>query len=345
MSLRQAEACKELHVSRMTLWRILGRYREYGVMGLEHGLKGRASNNRRENPDKERIIRLCREKYYDCGPTLASEYLEEEGLRVHRETLRRWMHGEGIMYKTRKRKPYRQRRPRKLRFGDMVQLDGSFHDWFELGEDVCMMNLIDDASSTDLCRLDEEETIGCACLLLWDWIRMYGVPRCVYTDKRNMYNPDNEKKNMFNMMCERLGIRLILANSSQAKGRVERSNRTHQDRLVSWLRLRGIKSIKGANKALPEYLAKHNSKFTIDPGSAEDGHMRLKEGARLEDYCYLEHPRKVSNDWVISYNGDKYQLKPQSIYCPAKATVMVRETLSGTIAIFYRNQPINYVPL
>jgi transposase len=342
--MKRVEVCRRLKISRMTLWRKLGRYREYGIMGLEHGLTGRAGNRHNANPNKERIIGLCGEKYYDCGPTLASEHLEDqEGLMVHPETLRRWLHEAGIMHKTRKRKPYRQRRPRKLRFGDMLQIDGSFHDWFGTGEKACLMNLIDDAGGTDLCRFEIEETIEGACLLLWDWCRRYGIPRSIYSDRRNMYDPDKDGEHFFTSMCLRLGIRLIMANSPQAKGRVERSNRTHQERLMPWLRLRGIKTMGEANKALPGYLAGHNKKFTVQPGSMEDGHRALKKGSKLEDYCYIESPRKISNDWVVSYNGKKYQLKPGSMYCPTKATVMVRQTLLGKITISYRNRPLNYV--
>jgi transposase len=340
-AITRAEAMSELKISRMTLYRWLIRYRHTGVMG--HGLSGRPSNHK-AYPYKNKILGLVRDKYYDCGPTLAAEYLlEEEGLRIHRETLRLWMHEARLMVKTRKRKPYRQRRVRKPCFGDMLQIDGSFHDWFGTGEKACLMNLIDDATGLTLCLFDKEETVMGACMVLWEWCKKYGIPRSIYSDRRNMYVPKEEEKgHYFTMMCRNLGIRLIQANSPQAKGRVERSNRTHQERLMPWLRLKGIKDIGQANKAMAGYLKGHNEKFRMPP--LEESEVRkLDKHARLEDYCYIESPRKVSNDWIISYNGRKYQLKPQSIYCPAKATVFVKEALNGKITILYRNLPLNYV--
>lgn len=333
----------ELKISRMTLYRKLNKLAETGT--IEHGLCGRPSNHK-PNPKKEQIIALVRDKYYDCGPTLASEFLlEYEGLSVHPETLRLWMHSDKIMVKTRKRKPYRQRRRRKPCFNDMLQIDGSFHEWFG-GIESCMMNLIDDATGFDLFRFGAEESIESASMLLWDWCMAYGVPKSIYSDGRNMYMPENEVLNHFTMMCKNLGIRMIRAYSAQAKGRVERNNGTHQDRLIPRLRLEGIDNIADANNLIVKYISKHNGRFSVAPESEERDFKILDKGACLKDYCYIESPRKVSNDWVVSYGGRKYQLKRQTEHhCPTKSTVYVREYLDGTISIFYRNQNVKYVSI
>jgi transposase len=185
---------QELGISRMTLYRKLSRLERDRM--IKHGLCGRPSNNK-INPMKERILTLVRNKYFDCGPTLASEFLlDYDDINVNHETLRRWMHTAKLMVRTRKRKPYRQRRVRKPCFNDMLQIDGSFHKWFG-GIETCMMNLIDDATGEDLFLFASEETIESACMLLWVWCKKYGIPRSIYSDRRNMYALDNEHKNFF----------------------------------------------------------------------------------------------------------------------------------------------------
>jgi len=336
------DAADELSCTRMTLYRKLNKLIATG--SVEHGLIGRPSNNKC-NPNKDNILSLVGDKYYDCGPTLASEFLDEyDGIVVHPECLRLWMHEGKLMVKTRNRKPYRQRRVRKPCFNDMLQIDGSFHNWFG-DKKSCMMNIIDDATGIDLFRFDEQETLESACLLLWDWCKRYGIPKSIYSDRRNMYIPKDEGAvNYFTMMCKNLGIRRIPANSAQAKGRVERSNGVHQDRLIPRLRLEGIVDIESANELVDKYLSKHNKKFSVGPESREKTFKILDKRAKLMDYCYIEDKRKVSNDWVISYGGKKYQLKRYNeYYCPSKSTVFVREYLDGAISIFYRNNVIPFV--
>ena len=336
------QAAITLNISRMTLYRKIGKY--VTTRALSHGLCGRPSNHK-SSTRKDMILDLMRDKYFDCGPTLASEFLWDfDAIRVNPETLRLWMHENRLMIKTRKRKPYRQRRPRKPCFNDMLQIDGSFHEWFG-GVETCVMNLIDDATGVDLFRFDVEETIESACLLLWDWCKKYGVPRSIYSDGRNMYMPDNETLNHFTMMCKNLGIRMIRAYSAQAKGRVERCNGTHQDRLTPFLRLMGADGIEKANSLIDEYIERYYAKFTVLAKDPTEDYKRLPKQENIDDYCYIENTRKVSNDWVVSYLGSKYQLKPQSIYCPTKSTVFVREYLYGKISIFYRDKIIPYVTL
>jgi len=214
---------------------------------------------------------LLRKKYSGAvgerfGPTLASEHLaSEDQVEIHAETLRRWMLAEGLWSRARKRKEHRERREAKEHFGELVQMDGSFHKWFENGgPEGCLMNLVDDATASTLGRLGGQETIWAAGGVLRRWIEKYGVPLALYTDWKNVYVGEATEKEMlrgevpvtqFGRMCERLEIRIIAANSPQAKGRVERNHGTHQDRLVKKLRRKKIQSYEAANEYLDaEYL-------------------------------------------------------------------------------------------
>jgi hypothetical protein len=216
---------------------------------------------------------------------------------------------------------------------------------------------------------DKQETTKRASLLLWKWIKKYGIPLSIYCDKRNMYITDgdrskektelNNPKGYFRQMCDRLGILVVQANSPQAKGRVERSNKTHQDRLIKLMRLKNITNIKEANKYLDEeYIEEHNKKFSISLlGNKKfsisllgnrilDVHKPLDNNLTLDDICYIKETRKVNNDWTISYEGRLYQLKKQSLYRPpCKSTVHIRKNIEGNLSIFYGSFPIEYAIL
>jgi hypothetical protein len=211
----------------------------------------------------------------DFGPTLAAEHLaSDDGLEVPAETLRRWMRQAGRWPRQRRRKPYRQRRERKAHFGELVQLDGSFHDWLEeRGRRGCLMHMVDDATTTALGRFSEQETIWAAAGVLRGWIERYGVPRALYTDWKNVYvRPPNAQERLrgepavrqFGRMCGKLGIHIIAASWPQAKGRVERAHGTHQDRLVKKLRLAGIANYEQANGYLHEHYLRPKPIITAD---------------------------------------------------------------------------------
>ncbi len=243
------EAAKLLELSYRQGKRIWARYRAGGAPGaLQHGNCGRVSNRAYAGQFRAAVLQQVKARYEDFGPTLASEHLaSDDGLAVQAETLRRWMKQAGLWRRQRRRKPYRQRRERKPHFGELVQLDGSFHEWLEeRGERACLMHMVDDATSTVLGRFSQEETTWAAARVLRSWIERYGVPRALYTDWKNVYvQPPNAQERQrgepavtqFGRMCAQLGIRIIAASSPQAKGRVERTHGTHQDRLVKKLRL------------------------------------------------------------------------------------------------------------
>ncbi len=229
-----------LHVSYRQAKRLVRRYRAEGAKGLKHRSAGRPSNHARPTAERERALALVREKYSGAvdrrfGPTLAAEHLaSEDGVTVHHDTLRRWMWTAGLWSRVRTRAPHRQRRERKAHFGELVQLDGSFHLWYEArAPRGCLMNLVDDATGRTLARLGGEETIWAAADVLRRWIEAYGVPLALYTDWKNVYVrvPNAEEQvtgtvplTQFGRMCASLGIQIIAASSPQAKGRVERNH-------------------------------------------------------------------------------------------------------------------------
>jgi transposase len=259
------------------LWR---RYRQAGAKGLQHQAVGKPSNRGTPGRVRQRVLALIRKKYSGAvgerfGPTLTAEHLaSEDGLTVHHETLRRWMLAAGLWSRARKRMPYRQRRERRAHTGELVQLDGSFHAWFEQRAPTqpCLITLVDDATSQSLGRFSEQETIWAAVDVLRVWIETHGIPQALYTDWKNVYvRVANEAeraeglvpRTQFGRMCDALGIEIIAANSPQAKGRIERNHGTHQDRLVKKLRRLGTRDLAAANAFLTAtYWPEHNARFT-----------------------------------------------------------------------------------
>ena len=350
-SLRVREAAELLELSYRQAKRIWSRYRAGGAKALQHGNCGRVSNRAYTAKFRAAVLKQVKARYEDFGPTLAAEHLaSDDGLEVHAETLRRWMKQAGLWQRQRRRKPCRQRREAKAHFGELVQLDGSFHEWLEeRGPQGCFMNMADDATAKALGRFSEQETTWAAAGVLRRWIERYGVPGALYTDWKNVYvRPPNAQERMrgepavtqFGRMCAKLGIRIIAASSPQAKGRVERAHGTHQDRLVKKLRLGGIVNYEQANAYLDEhYLAEHNHRYAHSAAEPADYHRRRPTARQLDEVFWLEEERVVSEDWVVRYNNRLLQLQRQSQHwAPAKSRVLVRENEAGEIAIHYRDQ-------
>jgi transposase len=361
-SLSLGSAATVLGVSYRQAKRLARRYRAEGAKGLTHRGAGGPSNHARPTAERERALALVREKYSGpvevrFGPTLAAEHLaSEDDLRVHPDTLRRWMVAAGLWSRARKRAPHRARRERKAHFGELVQLDGSFHLWYEdRGPRGCLMNLVDDATGRTLARLGAEETIWAAVDVLRRWIERYGIPLALYTDWKNVYvrEPTAEELatgtvplTQFGRMCAALGIQIIAANSPQAKGRVERNHGTHQDRLVKKLRRLGIADAAAANAFLDTtYLAEHNARFAQAPASAEDFHRRAPSRTVLDRVFQLETTRVLSNDWVVRYDSRYFQVARQSRQAPARSTVVVREAVTGALEIRYRGRRLSWTEI
>jgi transposase len=352
------EATPLLGVSYRQAKRLAARYRERGRRGLVHGNTGRRSNRAMPPEYRERVVDLVRTHYGGSvargpgqrfGPTLAAEHLwTDHGTLVSVSTLARWMRSAGLWSRVRRARPRHQRRERKAHFGELVQLDGSFHDWFEgRGPRPCVMAMIDDATGRTLLRFGAEETTWAAATVLRAWIAAYGIPRALYTDWKNVYlraPTTNERVKgespltQFGRMCTKLGIQVIGASSPQAKGRVERGHGTHQDRLIKKLRLAGIRDVAAANAYVEtHYLPAHNRRFAVEPASAVDYH-RPRAACRRADpdvFC-LETTRVVGNDHVVEYQGRSLQLDRRIRgRVPAKSRVVVREAEDGTLRLVH----------
>jgi transposase len=356
--LKVTDAASLVGVSYRQAKRLWKRYREEGAKGLKHGNAGRASARAKPGRFRRRVLKLVREKYGEgegegFGPTLAAEHLaSEDGMQVDAETLRRWMLVEGLWRRRRKRKPYRQRRERRRHFGELVQMDGSFHDWLEgRGPGGCLMNMTDDATSEVELRLGEEETIWAAANTLQAWIEKRGVPQALYVDWKNVYKRaptqreqlrGEEPVTQFGRMCEKLGIEIIAAGSPQAKGRVERNHGTHQDRLIKKMRRKKIGTHEQANVYLQQdYLPEHNQRFRCAAAEAENYHRRAPSAMELREVFRLESERRIGNDWVVRYDNRLFQVQAQSRrYAPAQGQVVVCEWQDGTIEIEYRGRKL-----
>ncbi len=357
--LRVVDASGLLRVSYRQAKRLWKRYREEGAAGLKHRNAGRSSNRAHDKKFRQQVLRQVREKYGGAvgerfGPTLATEHLaSEDGLKIHAETLRRWMLAEGLWSRERKRRRHHLRRERKEHFGEMVQMDGSFHAWLEeRGPRGCLIDLVDDATSTTWAQLGEQETIWAVVDALRAWIERYGVPHSLYVDWKNRYKRaatvkeqlrGEEPVTQFGRMCAKLGIEVIAASSPQAKGRVERQHGTHQDRLVKKLRRQQISSHEVANVYLKnEYLPEHNRRFARTAAKAEDYHRRALRGAELDRIFRLENERTISNDGVVRYQNRWLQLAQSRPGAPAQDKVLVCEGRHGNIAIEYRGRALRW---
>jgi transposase len=358
--LKLVDAAKLLGLSYRQVKRIWGRYQAEGGEGLAHGSAGKESNRAKPKKFRQRVLRLVRKKYSGevgerFGPTLAAEHLEsEDDLVVHPETLRRWMLREGLWSRARKRRQHRRWREAKAHFGELVQMDGSFHEWFEKrGPKGCLMNMVDDASATTLGRIGAQESTWTAARVLRSWIEKYGVPLGLYTDWQAVYLLEPTEKQLrsgegsvtqFGRMCEQLGIRIMAATSPQAKGRVERNHGTHQDRLVKKLRRENIAGYEAANEYLEsEYLAEHNQRFAHAPAAPEDYHRQAPSRAELDQVFRLESQRVIGNDWVVRYENRFLQVKREGRhYAPAQAKVVVCEWEDGRLEIHCRGQKVEW---
>jgi len=347
------DAATLLGISYRQCRRVYKRYREEGDRGLIHRSRGRRSNRSKLVEVKEAVIGLYKEHYWDFGPTLASEKLKErDGYDIDHETLRRWLMEAGVWRKRRKRPRHRKRRERKAHFGELVQMDGSHHRWFEgRGDRGCLMDMVDDATGTTLGLMSEEETTAAAMEVLWAWVEKYGIPKAIYVDRKTVYitqrEPTVEEQlageealTQFGKACQKLGIEVVAANSPQAKGRVERRHGVYQDRWVKELRLAGIGSIEEANKHLPGFANSLNAKFAVKALSTTDFHRLVPDDLDLRSVFCIEETRTIGNDWVVRYKNRLFQILPQSNLPPARRKVTVREYLDGAIHMVYRGKEV-----
>jgi transposase len=351
--IRQGEAARELGVSTRQVRRLLVRLREAGDKSVIHGLKGKPSKRRMEEMEAGAVKILSAEVYRGFGPTLASEYLKKKHhVEASKETVRKWM----IKSKLWRAKPERVKevhlwRPRRSRRGELVQWDTSEHDWLEgRGEKLYLIAMIDDATSRLWARFVRHDSTEENMRLLWSYLEKFGRPLAFYTDKASLFQTagkrkrdepgvDQDRREMPPTQIDRalreLGITWIGAHSAPAKGRVERSFETAQDRLVKGMRVAGVKTIEHANRYLEQdYLVWWERERTVEPANPDDAHRPLEKSHSLAASLSHVETRQVRNDYTLRWNGKLYQIERQAV-TPGlrRANVRVEQRLDGSLAV------------
>ena len=348
-----SEASKPLGLSRRQVIRVRKRYRLQGALGLVSKRRGNPSNNRVSKNIRSKVLELIESTYTDFGPTFLREKLiENHDIALSKETLRQLMISNNLWNtKGRKNARIHQQRERRPQLGELVQIDGSPHDWFEgRREKCCLLVFIDDASGKILqLRFEETETTEGYFRATLDYIKQHGLPISFYSDKHGIFRVNapetiHEGKTQFKRAMDNLGIEIIYANSPQAKGRVERANKTLQDRLTKELRLAGISDIKTANVFLPEFIKKYNQKFAVEPKSQNDAHRQLQlSNEELNLVFSTQSIRTTSKNLELSYNNVVYQIQAFGKgYTLRHAKILVCKDLSGAISLVYKNKKLDY---
>ena len=351
--LKQEEAAKILGISIRHVKRLLRAYRRTGAAGLVSKRRGKPSNNRLKEEVKQQAIDLIYSKYADFGPTLAHEKLtEQHGLKLSRETVRQLMIGEGL-WKAKKAKKLvvHQMRERRACYGELIQVDGSPHAWFEeRGEKCNLLVFIDDATG----RLMElyfapGETTFSYFAATERYLTRYGKPAAIYSDKNSIFKVNIKNAltgsgmTQFGRAMKELDIEIICANTPQAKGRVERAIQILQDRLVKEMRLRNISSIAAANKYAAEFMADYNARFAVEPKSSHNVHRSLLPNEDLARIFTLQEQRILSKNLTLQYKKVVYQIQTsRPSYAMRKAAVTVYEDSQGEINILYKGHPLEY---
>jgi Helix-turn-helix domain len=349
--IKQVEAAEILSLSGRQVRRIVKRIRSEGSRGVIHRSRGRSSNRRISHKIKERVIDLYRTQYKGFGPTLASEkLLERNGIRINDETLRMWLMGTGDWRKRRRHRRHRQWRERKHHEGEMVQMDGSHHDWFEGRGPWCvLMGYIDDAKGRVFGRFYDYEGTIPALDSFKRYIQKYGLPLSVYLDRYKTYKStakptledqlnDVEPLSDFERALRELGVEVVHANSPQAKGRIERLFGTLQDRLVKEMRLRGIRTLEEANDFLEEYLPIYNRRFSVSPKERENLHRPLGRGWDLDAILCIKTERTLRNDFTVAHNRKLYQVEDKV----HTSKVMVQDRMDGSMRITHKDRALRF---
>jgi len=352
--LTQKEAARMLSLSVRQIKRLYRAYKAQGARGLVSQRRGQPSNNRLDGETQQKAIDLIYKHYRDFGPTLAHEKLtEKHHLRISRESVRRIMIAEGIWKAKRaKQASTHQMRERRACFGELVQMDGSDHDWFEGRAPSCnLLVYIDDATGQllELWFVPDETTFAYFAASR-RYFERYGKPVAFYSDKHGIFRVNQEQTTglgsgltQFGRAMQALDIQIICANTPQAKGRVERANQTLQDRLVKELRLRGISDIDSANAYLPEFCQDFNRRFAVAPRSNHDAHRPLLKTENLDIILTHQKTGTLSKNLTVQYNKVIYQIQTnRPDYTMRNAKVLVCENAKGEITILYKNQPLAY---
>lgn len=339
-----AKVAAVLGLSERQMFRVLARYRSQGDRGLVHRLRGQRSNRGYGAAIRGEVLHLHRDLYADYGPTLLAEMLAQyHGLTIDADTVRRWLKAAGQWQGVRAARHHRHKRERRDAIGAMLQFDGSFHRWFEdRGPACCLLVAIDDASGRVFMRFAESENAYDVLAMLEAYVLRYGVPWEFYVDFGSVYHATRNRLTDVSRALARLGVNVIHARSPQAKGRVERSNRTHQDRLVKALRRHCISTIDEANRFLEtSYLREHNTRF------ARQDHLpdihRSVQGIELKNIFCFETTRSVNHDYTITLDGRYIQLlESPAPLPPPRRHVTLRRWLDHSLHIFWNDHEIAF---
>lgn len=350
--LLQREAALQLGLSVRQVKRLVRAFRSDGPEGLVSRHRGRPSNNRIATPVRDHFIDLVRTRYQDFGPTLAHEKLtEQHGFGHSVETLRAWMIAAGLWRPRRRHQAsIHQRRPRRPCRGELVQIDGSPHAWFEdRAPECCLIVFVDDATSAlGALRFVPAETTQAYMETLEGYLIAHGRPVALYSDRHSIFrvnHPDRDGElTQFSRALKTLDIGAIHANTPQAKGRVERANLTLQDRLVKELRLRGINDIDAANAFLPEFIADYNRRFAKPPQCPTDAHRPvLHDPSELALIFSIHHTRTLSKNLTCQFSNREYQITGQGKgYRLRGSLVTLCEGFDGSVTVLSKGQPLSY---
>jgi len=347
----QVKAGALLGLTTRQIRRLIARVEQEGEKGLAHRGRGKPSNRRMPEKVKAKVLQLYETRYGDFGPTLAVEKLaEHHGIVLSDETLRRWLAVRGIDHFRRRKRSHRAWRERRPHVGELLQLDGSHHDWFEgRGPRCVLMAYIDDASSRVWARFYAYEGTLPALDSFQRYVTRYGIPLAVYADKHTTYQssaqPTVEEQlagveplSQFGRALSELGVELIPAHSPQAKGRIERLFKTFQDRVIKEMRLAGVVTIDEANRFLEDYLLNYNRRFAVPPAQTVDLHRPRLARRDLDRILCLKTPRVLRRDWTVAHHGQLYQ-----VHTTVRAThVQVEERIDGTMRITPNGQPLGF---
>lgn len=344
----QVEAARLLKRSVRQVRRLLDKLQRDGDQALVHGLRGQPSNHRHTPTFRRQVLKVYRQRYRDFGPTLATEKLAAEGLVVGIETLRRWLLDEGLWERRRQRDPHRSRRPRRLCFGELIQMDASIHDWLEgRGETLVLIAMIDDATNRIMAQFYPHGTVEAHMDLLGQWLRQHGRPVALYTDRHSIFQPQDkgravsEGTTQFGRALDELEMDLMRAHSPQAKGRVERLFGTLQDRWVKELRLQDVQTCAEANALVPALVADYHQRFTKVAGCPNDAHRSVGR-LRLDAILSIQSERVVSNDYTIRFANRHYQLLKPVYPGERGGRVIIEERLDGSLHIRLGKHYLNY---
>lgn len=350
----QREAAEELELSIRQVQRLLDGLRQRGDKAVVHGLRGQPSNRKIEERIEQEAMRILSAPVYrGFGPTLAAEYLaQKHGIEASKETVRQWMLGAKLWRgKKQKVKQVHTWRPRRSRFGELVQWDTSEHDWLEgRGEKLYLIAMIDDATSRLFARFVHHDSTQENMRLLWSYLEKFGRPLTFYTDKASLFQTTEKRKRdepgvekdrvempptQIGRALRELGITWLPAHSAEAKGRVERNFGTAQDRLVKGMRVAGVKTIQQANRYLEEdYLTWWQREMTVEAANPDDAHRALEKSHNLAASLSYVETRQVRNDYTLRWEGKLYQIQRQAVVSGLRgASVRVEQRLDGSLAV------------